>query len=173
MEQIVRLIVNNEPREVAVHCDETLLETLRDRLGLTSVRETCGIGICGACTILVDDRPLSSCLILTALAENLRITTLEGLSSRDNSALHPVQVAFLEQQAFQCSYCTPGMILSVIALLRENPNPTPDEVAAYLAGNLCRCGSYQRILRAVQDAAQRLEATRPSEVSAIQDLEMN
>ncbi len=155
MGQLVRLIVNGEYHDVLVSCDETLLETLRDRLGLTSVRETCSIGICGACTVLVDGRPVSSCLLLTSLADDVPVTTLEGLTAPEGT-LHPVQEAFLAQQAFQCSYCTPGMILSVVALLAENPNPSPEEAATYLAGNLCRCGSYLRILAAVQDAAQRM-----------------
>lgn len=158
MGQIVHLAVNGEYHKLSVLCDETLLETLRDRLGLTSVRETCGIGICGACTVLVDGRPVSSCLLLTSLADDAQVTTLEGLVG-PNGALHPVQEAFLAQQAFQCSYCTSGMILSVVALLTENPTPTPEEAAAYLAGNLCRCGSYLRILAAVEDAARRLQQT--------------
>ncbi|MCX7624152.1 MAG: (2Fe-2S)-binding protein [Thermomicrobium sp.] len=161
METSVRLVVNGREHALNVRCDETLLETLQDRLGFSSVRETCGIGICGACTVLADGRPLSSCLLLSALADGLTVTTLEGLAGPAGE-LHPVQQAFLEQQAFQCSYCTPGMILSVVALLAENPSPSTDDAVAYLAGNLCRCGSYLRILAAVQDAAQRLRTSTVS-----------
>ncbi len=153
----IRLVVNGQIQTLTVRSDETLLETLRERLGLTSVRETCGIGICGACTVLVSGRPMSSCLLLAALADGFEVTTVEGLLGPDGS-LHPVQQAFLEAQAFQCSYCTPGMILSVVALLREHPSPTDDEVKAYLAGNLCRCGSYLPILAAVRSAANRLRS---------------
>ncbi|MCS7293808.1 MAG: (2Fe-2S)-binding protein, partial [Dehalococcoidia bacterium] len=149
MNENVRLVVNGEPRDIRVPCDETLLETLRDRLGLPSVRETCNIGICGVCTVLVDGRPMSSCLLLTTLLEGRSVTTLEGIMTPDGR-LHPVQEAFVAQQAFQCSYCTPGMILSVLALLSENPNPTKQQAATYLAGNLCRCGSYLKILAAVE-----------------------
>ncbi|MCX2727977.1 (2Fe-2S)-binding protein [Thermomicrobium sp. 4228-Ro] len=159
MQQTVRLRVNNQDHEFAVPCDETLLETLRERLGLTSVRETCGIGICGACTVLIEGRPISSCLALTVLADGAYVTTLEGIAGPDGS-LHPVQEAFVEHQAFQCSYCTPAMILSTIALLRERPNPTRQEIAQYLAGNLCRCGSYLRILAAVEAAAARMQTVR-------------
>jgi len=158
MEQAITLRVNGEQRQLRVRCDETLLETLRDRCGLTSVRETCGIGICGACTILVEGKPTSSCLVLSALADGWSITTLEGLTGPDG-ALHPVQEAFLEKQAFQCSYCTPGMILTTVALLAENPHPTRTEIAQYLAGNLCRCGSYLRILTAVEEAARKVQGS--------------
>lgn len=166
MERTIQLLVNGERRQLTVRPDETLLEALRDRCGLTSVRETCGIGICGTCTVLVAGRPLSSCLVLAGLADGWAITTLEGLSGPEGQ-LHPVQAAFLEQQAFQCSYCTPGMILSTVALLGEHPRPSRDEITRYLAGNLCRCGSYLRILAAVEDAAERLaRANAPGDESA-------
>ncbi len=166
MEWTIQLLVNGERRQLTVRPDETLLEALRDRCGLTSVRETCGIGICGTCTVLVAGRPLSSCLVLAGLADGWAITTLEGLSGSEGQ-LHPVQAAFLEQQAFQCSYCTPGMILSTVALLGEHPRPSRDEITRYLAGNLCRCGSYLRILAAVEDAAERLaRANAPGDESA-------
>jgi len=152
MEQSITIELNGEPRTLSVRTDTTLLEVLRDGCGLASVRETCGIGICGACTVLVDGVPISSCLLLAPLADGCRITTVEGLSRGDE--LHPVQQAFIEQMAFQCSYCTPGMVLSAVALLAEHPDPSPEQIAEYLAGNLCRCGSYPRILAAISDAAR-------------------
>jgi aerobic-type carbon monoxide dehydrogenase small subunit (CoxS/CutS family) len=110
--------------------------------------------MCGACTVLVDEKPISSCLALAALAADKDVLTVEGLA--DGDRLHPIQEAFVEQMGFQCSYCTPGFILATKALLAEQPSPTPNEVRAYLAGNLCRCGSYVKILDAVLDAAGRL-----------------
>ena len=126
----------------------TLLKTLRDDLGLMGTKEGCSIGICGACTVLVDDEPFSSCLVLTEQVAGKEILTIEGLGSSEN--LHPVQQAFIEQGAFQCAYCTPGFVLTTVALLNENPKPTDDEIREYLAGNLCRCGSYQNIVQAVK-----------------------
>lgn len=125
----------------------TLLSVLRDELGLAGAKEGCGIGMCGACTVLVDGQAISSCLMLAAQASRREITTVEGLARDGN--LHPVQQAFIQQAAFQCAYCTPGFVLSTVALLNENPSPSTDEIRDYLAGNLCRCGSYQNILRAV------------------------
>jgi len=125
----------------------TLLEVLREDLGLPSTKEGCGIGMCGACTVLVDGKPFSSCLILAVQAAGRKILTIEGLA-RDGE-LHPVQAAFVEHGAFQCAYCTPGFVLSSAALLAENPNPDEGEIREYLSGNLCRCGSYENILRAV------------------------
>lgn len=155
MEQIsteatsVSLMINGESHGVEVRPDETLLETLRERLGFMSVRSTCDIGVCGACTVLVDGRPISACLALSALAEGKQITTAEGLLGEDGSP-DPVQAAFIEHSAFQCSYCTPAMVLTVRALLDENPDPSEEDVREYLAGNLCRCGSYPNVLEAVQ-----------------------
>jgi aerobic-type carbon monoxide dehydrogenase small subunit (CoxS/CutS family) len=131
------------------------LEVLRDGCGLRGARETCGIGICGACTVLVNGEPISSCLLLAPLANGQTILTVEGLDGGDE--LDPLQQAFVENVAFQCSYCTPGMLLSARALLATNPTPTRDEIARYLAGNLCRCGSYQRILDAVYTCSRRQE----------------
>ncbi len=115
--------------------------------------------MCGACTVLIDGKPLSSCLILAPLAAGKDITTVEALGL---DKLHPIQQAFVDNTAFQCSYCTPGFILTTKAFLEENPSPTPDEVKEYLAGNLCRCGSYLKILDAVLDAAKRLQAEKAS-----------
>jgi carbon-monoxide dehydrogenase small subunit len=122
---------------------------LRRDFKLFSVREGCGIGMCGACTVLIDGKPISSCLLLAPLAAGKDITTVEALGQEK---LHPIQQAFVDNTAFQCSYCTPGFILTTKAFLEENPNPTPDEIKEYLAGNLCRCGAYPNILEAVRRA---------------------
>jgi carbon-monoxide dehydrogenase small subunit/isoquinoline 1-oxidoreductase alpha subunit/xanthine dehydrogenase YagT iron-sulfur-binding subunit len=154
MKQLVKLKVNGSEEEKAVHTHHTLLEVLRDEYKLFGAREGCGIGMCGACTVLLDGKPASACLLLAPLAEGKEITTIEGLS--EPGKLHPIQQAFIDHNAFQCSYCTPGFILSTKRLLEENPQPTADDVRHYLAGNLCRCGSYYKILDAVLDAAERL-----------------
>lgn len=135
--------------EVEAEPDEMLLTVLRRNLGLRSVRETCGMGICGACTALVNGESVSTCIFLAPLAQGCEITTVEGLGGD-----HPVQRAFEEEHAFQCGYCTPGMILTVKSLLEENPRPTDEEIKVALGGNLCRCGCYVKILRAVKRAAQ-------------------
>lgn len=154
MKQIIRLKVNGTEEEKAVQTHHTLLDVLRNEYKLFGAREGCGIGMCGACTVLVDDKPTSSCIMLAALAEGKEITTIEGLS--EPGKLHPIQQAFIDHNAFQCSYCTPGFILSTKSLLAENPAPTIEQVRSYLAGNLCRCGSYYKIQEAVLDAAARL-----------------
>ena len=153
MKKLVRLKVNGWEQEVAVTTHHTLLDVLRREFKLFSVREGCGIGMCGACAVLVDGKPMSTCLMLAALAEGKEITTVESLGQE---TLHPIQQAFVEQTAFQCSYCTPGFILTTKAFLEENPSPSVEEIREYLAGNLCRCGSYLKIQDAVLDAAARL-----------------
>lgn len=145
------LNVNGNNYEVDARTS-TLLEVLRDELGLLGTKEGCSIGICGACTVLVDGKPLSSCLVLAEQVAGKEILTIEGLGGVET--LHPVQQAFLEHGAFQCAYCTPGFVLTTVALLNENPSPTEDEIREYLSGNLCRCGSYQNILQAVRTASQ-------------------
>jgi len=142
--------VNGEARELETRPDESILDVLRRELGLLSVRETCGIGVCGACTILLDDEPVSGCLLLAPLADGREVTTIEGLGGE-----HPVQTAFAEAHAFQCGYCTPGMVLTAKRLLEESPRPTESEVRAAMSGNLCRCGSYVKIVDAVLRAAAR------------------
>ncbi|MFQ5610498.1 MAG: (2Fe-2S)-binding protein [Anaerolineae bacterium] len=154
MKRTITLHVNGEAHRLDVEPHETLLEILRRELGLRGARQTCGLGLCGACTVLLDGRPLSACLLLAPLAAGRRITTVEGLASE--AGLHPIQAAFVEKMGFQCSYCTPGMLLTAQALLAENPNPTPEEICEYLAGNLCRCGSYVKIVQAVQLAAEKI-----------------
>lgn len=148
VENEMTLQVNGETHRVTGADDRTLLELLRDDLELGSVREGCGIGMCGACTVLVDGRAISSCLMLAGQADGKEVTTVEGLATGDQ--LHPVQQAYIEHAAFQCAYCTPGFILSTVALLEEHPDPDVDTIREYLAGNLCRCGSYVNILEAVQ-----------------------
>jgi len=140
------LRVNGVDREVNAGL-RTLLAVLRDDLGLGGAKEGCGIGMCGACTVLIDGDPISSCLMLAVQAGGRDIVTIEGVSREGE--LHRVQRAFVEHGAFQCAYCTPGFVLSAIALLNENPSPDDDDVRDYLAGNLCRCGSYPNILRAI------------------------
>jgi aerobic-type carbon monoxide dehydrogenase small subunit (CoxS/CutS family) len=144
----LELNVNGELHQVEGRSDESLLTVLRRELGLASVRETCGIGVCGACTVLVDGRPMSGCLVLAPLAQGRELRTVESLGDDD-----PVQRAFAETHAFQCGYCTPGMVLAARRLLEENPSPTEDDVRLGLAGNLCRCGSYVKIIEAVLLAA--------------------
>jgi aerobic-type carbon monoxide dehydrogenase small subunit (CoxS/CutS family) len=136
--------VNAQHVELESRADETLLVALR-RAGLRSVRETCGIGVCGACTVLIDDMPMSSCLVLTPAAAGHEIMTAEGLADDD-----PVALAFHQANAFQCGYCTPGFVLTARALLTETPDPSLEQIRHALAGNLCRCGSYLKILQAVR-----------------------
>jgi aerobic-type carbon monoxide dehydrogenase small subunit (CoxS/CutS family) len=155
MKQIVSLKVNGFEQEVAVAPHHTLLDVLRSEFKLFSVREGCGIGMCGACTVLIDGKPISTCLLLAPLAAGKEIVTVESLAQ--DGQLHPIQQAFVDHTAFQCSYCTPGFILTTKVLLEENPAPTADEIKDYLAGNLCRCGSYVKILDAVLDAAERMQ----------------
>lgn len=148
----VQLRVNGSDRAVDARPLQSLLTTLRDTLGLTSVRDGCGVGMCGACTVLVDGEPVSSCLALAWTLDGSVITTLEGLSQ---GGLHPVQQAFLDCGAFQCSYCTPGFVLATVALLAETPHPSREAAAEYLSGHICRCGSYLEILDAVAQSSRQ------------------
>jgi aerobic-type carbon monoxide dehydrogenase small subunit (CoxS/CutS family) len=140
--------LNGEPVAVEAEPDESLLVVLRRELGVLSVRETCGIGVCGACTALVDGEAISACLLLAPLVEGASVRTAEGFH-----ADHPVVRAFTEAHAFQCGFCTPGMVLAATSLLDEHPSPTNREIALALAGNLCRCGCYVKIADAVRRAA--------------------
>ena len=146
------LNVNGSRHEIEAGT-RTLLEVLRDDLGLVGSKEGCGVGMCGACTVLVDGKPVSGCLMLAVQVADKEVLTVEGLAK--NGKLHPIQQAFIDERAFQCAYCTPGFVLSTVALLNENPSPTDDEIREYLSGNLCRCGSYQNIIRAVVAAGKR------------------
>ena len=130
---------------------------MRDRFKLWSVREACGVGACGSCTVLLDGKPVSACFLLAARAAGHEILTLEGLS--DGDSLHPIQQALVEERALQCAYCTPGFVLSVKALLDEIPDPSDEEIREYLAGNLCRCAGYADILRAVRAAQEKIKLT--------------
>lgn len=149
----MRLIVNGASHDVTPPAHETLLTTLRERLDLTGTKLVCGRGECGACTVLLDGRSVYSCLTLTAACSEQEITTIEGIG-RDGT-LHPMQAAFIEHDALQCGFCTPGQILAAIALLRDQPHPTEDEVRRGMSGNLCRCGTYPKIVRAVLAVAEQ------------------
>jgi len=147
----MRLKINDTEYEIK-NPTRTLLSVLRDDLGLVGAKEGCGIGMCGACTVLLDGKAMSSCLLLAAQCDGKAITTIEGLTH--NGALHRVQQAFYDHAAFQCAYCTPGFVLATVALLNENQKPSDEEIRECLSGNLCRCGSYQNIMRAVRAATQ-------------------
>ena len=149
----MRLVVNGASHEVDCEPDTPLLDVLRHDLGLAGPRFGCGAGLCGACFVLIGGRARSSCDVPAQAAEGTEITTVEGLASGDG--LHPVQRAFLDRQAAQCGYCTSGMMISAAGLLAEDPSPTETRVRQALDGNLCRCGSHQRIIAAVLDAADR------------------
>ena len=150
----VALNVNGESREALVPVHKTLLEVLREDLGLTGTKHGCELGECGTCTVLVDGEPVLSCLALPAELEGRSIATVEGMA--DGGRLHPLQQAFAELGAAQCGYCTPGILLTATALLAERPSPTRQEVKEALAGNLCRCTGYTKILDAVELAALRM-----------------
>ncbi len=153
--------VNGEEHRVAASPTHTLLEVLREELDLTGTKHGCELGHCGACTVLLDGAPVLSCLLLAVEAQDAAITTVEGLA-HDNT-LHPLQLAFAERGAAQCGYCTPGFLISGAALLERNPSPSRDEIKAALAGNLCRCTGYTKIIEAMELAAERMrEAERVS-----------
>jgi aerobic carbon-monoxide dehydrogenase small subunit len=153
--QIVTMTVNGFETDVAVEPNDTLLEVLRDALGLTGVKEGCSEGVCGACTVIMNGEPIRSCLTLALEAEGADVITIEGLGSQ--GAMHPLQQSFIDKGAVQCGFCTPGMILSSKALLDGNPNPTDEEIENALAGNLCRCTGYAKILDAVRAVVSKDE----------------
>jgi len=150
--------VNGDPVEFLADPGMTLLDALRDELGLTGTKEGCGSGDCGACSVILDGRLVASCLVLAPEAEGRRVETIEGLAQ--GSQLHPLQQKFLEHAALQCGFCTPGLLMASKALLDANPDPTESEVRYWLAGNLCRCTGYDKIVRAVLDAAAELRQER-------------
>jgi len=153
LKRLIELFVNEETYEVAVEPQTTLLEALRDHLGLTGTKEACGTGECGSCTVLVEGKPILSCLALAVDYQNRHILTIEGLS--EGEELTPVQHAFVVNGAVQCGFCTPGMVLSTTALLNENPSPTVEQIQKALEGHLCRCTGYNKILTAVNMAAEK------------------
>jgi len=148
----VSTTINGDSHEFLCAADETLLDVLRDRLGLTGAKEGCGTGDCGACSVTVDGRLVCSCLMLGAEAQGHEIETIEGMA--DGEVLHPLQRKFIEHAALQCGICTPGILVAAKSLLENNPDPTEEEARYWLAGNLCRCTGYDKIIRAVMAAAQ-------------------
>jgi carbon-monoxide dehydrogenase small subunit len=150
----VQTVINGDATEYVCEPEETLLDVLRDRLGLTGAKEGCGTGDCGACSVILDGRLVCSCLVLGAEAEGREVETIEGMA--DGEKLHPLQRKFLEHAALQCGICTPGILIAAKALLEKNPDPTEEEIRFGLAGNLCRCTGYDKIVRAVADAAREM-----------------
>lgn len=158
----IELNVNGEKHSLSVAPNKTLLSVLRSQLGLTGTKYGCGAGECGACTVLVDGKPIPSCLTLAVAVKGKRITTIEGLSQNGN--LHPIQEEFVKSMAIQCGYCTPGFVLITKALLDQNPNPTDEEIKQYIKGNICRCTGYVKIVEAINAAAKRLRRTREAKI---------
>lgn len=154
--KVLRFNVNGRDQEILVRTNWTLAQALREQLGLLGTKIGCGEGECGACTVLLNGRTVTSCLVLAVQAEGAKIVTIEGLASPDGDSLHPVQEAFVESGAIQCGYCTPGMVMSAVALLEKYPEPTEEQVREGLTGNLCRCTGYQKIFEAVERASQKM-----------------
>ena len=152
MKTVLTLDVNGEPREVLADGRDTLLELLRDRLGLTGAKEGCSNGNCGTCTVLLDGEPVCACLVLAAEVQGARVTTIEGIATGND--LHPVQAELIQHGGTQCGFCTPGIVLSAVALLARNPRPTDGEIRHAIAGNLCRCTGYDKIVEAVAAVAE-------------------
>jgi carbon-monoxide dehydrogenase small subunit len=151
---VISATINGEPQEFLADSRDSLLEALRDRLGLTGAKEGCNNGNCGACAVIMDGRLVNSCCVLAAEVDGSTLETVEGVAGEDE--LHPIQQAFLEEAALQCGICTPGFIMSSKALLEKNPNPTEHEIRFWLSGNLCRCTGYDKIVRAVQSAGEQM-----------------
>ena len=166
----IQLTVNGQPHLVQVSGSATLLEILHDQLHLTGTKDGCGEGDCGACTVIMDGQAVKSCLVLAVQADGCQVTTVEGLAPASDRP-HPLQEAFVEAGAVQCGYCTPGMLMAAKALLDANPEPSRDEIRAALAGNLCRCTGYAKIVTAVEQAARQLrsEADQPGQTPWTQE----
>ncbi|HAM08913.1 MAG: ferredoxin [Bacteroidetes bacterium GWE2_41_25] len=155
MEETVRFELNGKKTEMLSDPDHNLLWVLRNRFGLTGTKYGCGIGYCGACTVLMDQEAVISCTLKVRDADNKKIVTIEGLAN--NGTLHPVQKAFIENDALQCGYCTPGMIMNAVGLLLKNPEPSQQEIIMGMEDNLCRCGAHVRIIKAIQTAAREMK----------------
>jgi len=154
----ISLTVNGALYEIEVEPNELLLDVIRDRLGLTGAKRSCDVQVCGACTLLLDGRPVSSCTLLAFEARDREVLTIEGLAAQ-NGKLHPLQEAFIEHGGFQCGFCTPGMILTAKTLLDENPNPTEEEIIQFMQGNICRCTGYKKIIESITAAAKKIKAS--------------
>lgn len=155
MKYKVNFFINEDPVELYVDANKTMLNVLREDLCLTGTKEGCGAGECGACTVIVDGKPLNACLVLAPEMDGMHITTIEGVAKGDE--LSPIQQSFIDHAALQCGFCTPGFIMSATALLEENPSPTREEIVSAISGNLCRCTGYIRIIEAIEDAAERMK----------------
>jgi carbon-monoxide dehydrogenase small subunit len=153
---VISAVINGEEMEFLADERDSLLEALRERIGLTGAKEGCNNGNCGACAVIMDGRMVNSCCVMAAEVEGTELTTVEGIAS--DTELHPVQQCFLEEAALQCGICTPGFLIASKALLEKNPNPTEHEIRFWLAGNLCRCTGYDKIIRAVQKAGEMMRA---------------
>jgi carbon-monoxide dehydrogenase small subunit len=154
MKQTIKFILNGEPVELEIEPHFTLLQLLRDKLELTGTKEGCGMGECGACTVLLDGKTVNSCIFPALEVEGKKVTTIEGLTDAQGS-LHPIQKSFIDHGAVQCGFCTPGMVLSAKALLDENPRPTAEEIRHGIAGNLCRCTGYLQIIQAIKAVSEQ------------------
>jgi len=155
MKQLMRFNINGEIYEDEIDVRRTLLEALRENFGLNGTKRACNEGECGVCTVLLDGKPVASCLLLAVEAQNKEIETVEGVAKEDE--LHPLQQAFIDHGAFQCGFCTPGMLMTAKGFLAENPKPTDEEVRHGIAGNLCRCTGYTKYVEAILDAAEKME----------------
>lgn len=153
----ISLVVNGTLREIEVEPHELLLDVIRDRLGLTGAKRSCDVQVCGACTLLLDGRPVSSCTLLAIEARGREVLTIEGLAQKGK--LHPLQEAFIENGGFQCGFCTPGMILTAKTLLDENPDPSEEEIIQFMQGNLCRCTGYKKIIESIMAAAKKMKSS--------------
>jgi carbon-monoxide dehydrogenase small subunit len=158
-EQIVSMKVNGFDRRFVVASNKRLLDVLREDLALTGTKEGCGIGVCGACTVLLDGRAVSACLTFAFAADGAEVQTIEGLAQ--DGVLHPLQAAFIDKGGLQCGYCTPGQIMAAKALLEENPDPSDDEIKHAMMGNLCRCTGYYQIIESIRSAAAKMREPQP------------